>query len=52
MKAGALTVGIQNVPAAFDVNYVRIFSVFFEWSLFEAKKLEEKWDEKRGKFCR
>jgi hypothetical protein len=52
MKAGALTAGIQNVPAAFDANYVRIFSVFLKLLIFEAKKLEEKWDEKRGKFCR
>jgi hypothetical protein len=52
MKAGALTVGIQNVPAVFDANYVRIFSVFLKLLIFEAKKLEEKWDEKRGKFCR
>jgi len=52
MKAGALTAGIQNVTAAFDANYVRIFSVFLKLLIFEAKKLEEKWDEKRGKFCR
>jgi hypothetical protein len=52
MKAGALTAGIQNVRAVFDANYMRVFSVFLKVPFLGLSKWREKWDEKRGNFCR